>query len=361
MEAFDIAREIEEILAGPSIDVGQTQPETILIMELPGGLYRIPLPGREYSDYIYTYPRHWEFRGDAGFGPAAKSLVEFAERLQIIKPQYEHLTVPLIREGNKQAMWALMAAAFRPLFIWALIVKRWARFTDLEVDDLTSEGFFGLKEAATRYDPDKGQFSTYAKLWAIQRMWRAVANYGSIIRLPAHIIDALRKCTALVEEIWSAQGKPPSLEQLAAALGLSAHVLRGALEAVYGIRVNSLCPGAGQDYWELLWCFEYLRDDHIPGGPKVLEGIPSDSSIDEIVLNRELKCTLRRALNTLKPREQTVLRLRYGLDDGVYKTLEEVGRFLSVTRERVRQLESKALKRLRHPSHSKNLRALLKP
>lgn len=260
-------------------------------------------------------------------------------RVPLLKTQQEIELAKRIEQGDEEAKKKLAEANLR---LVVSIARRYIGRGMLFLD-LIQEGNLGLIKAVDKFDHSMGfKFSTYATWWIRQAITRAIADQARTIRIPVHMVETLNKFVRVSRQLLQDLGREPTEEEIAKEMGVTVEKIQEIKKI--GQDPVSLDTPIGEENDSLLGDFIEDRDALAP----------ADSAAFKL-----LKEQLEDVLDTLTEREENVLRLRFGLDDGRTRTLEEVGQVFGVTRERIRQIEAKALRKLRHPSRSKRLKDFL--
>ena len=312
-EGINVVTGVEEDNAAAAQEV--VEPELDMDLSVPEGI-SIDDPVRMYLKEIGKVP-----------------LLTADEEIEIAKKMLE---------GGPDAEAAKKKLAEANLRLVVSIAKRYVGRGMLFLD-LIQEGNLGLIKAVEKFDYTKGfKFSTYATWWIRQAITRAIADQARTIRIPVHMVETINKLIRVSRQLLQEKGREPQPEEVAEAMGLSVEKVREIIKVAQ--EPVSLETPIGEEEDSHLG--DFIQDDDAPP--------PAEAASFTL-----MKEQLMGVLDTLTPREKKVLSLRFGLEDGRQRTLEEVGQEFNVTRERIRQIEAKALRKLRHPSRSKKLRDFL--
>ena len=330
INADDIEDDVGEIDSLNDMDVFQ-KPDRIGSVQVTAEIEKGYEKTAEESENSFTE------RGNAE-DPVRMYLKEIG-RIPLLSSEEEIELAKRMEEGDEEAKKKLSEAKLR---LTVSIAKRYSG-RGMQFLDLIQEGNLGLIKAVEKFDYRKGyKFSTYATWWIRQSITRAIADQARTIRIPVHMVETMNRVNRTSRRLLQEYGREPTPEEIAEAMNLP-------VERVLEISKISQEPVSletpiGEEEDSHLG--DFIQDEHIP--------VPADEAAHTL-----LREQLEKVMDTLSEREQKVLALRFGLEDGKPHTLEEVGREFQVTRERIRQIEAKALRKLRHPTRSRKLRDFL--
>ena len=247
----------------------------------------------------------------------------------------------LYQQGDPLALEALVLKNEKFVYRDALALSKQFKQDSLTIDDIVQYGNIGLIAAADRFDVTRGfSFLTYAGHWIKQSITRNIIDHAYFIRLPVHVMERARR-------FWGVRAAHPNFTE--------AELIEEIITLGYATSAKEIrhLLNLGDLYLNTTSLNVLVGEDE---ETELEEFIPSDSSVEDVVEQTFLRESLENVLSTLTPREEKILRLRFGFDDGIERTLEDVGKMFNVTRERIRQIENKALRKLRHPSRTKHIR-----
>ena len=330
----DIMKALEDIDYDISqVDIDSATPEELENEELK----EIEQDAKSY-DSAENMDKFFSQEGLAINDPVRMYLKEIG-KIPLLSADRETFLAEQITIGNKAAKDELIEANLR---LVVSIAKRHVG-KGMYFLDLIQEGNLGLIKAVEKFDYSKGyKFSTYATWWIRQAITRAIADQARTIRIPVHMVETIHKVSRTARQLLQEFGREPNTDEIAERLGMTADKVREIMKIAQD--PVSLETPIGEEEDSHLG--DFVEDNDSPA--------PSESASYSLL--REQLCNI---LHTLTSREEQVIKLRFGLDDGRPRTLEEVGRQFNITRERIRQIEAKALRKLRHPSRSKTLKDYL--
>ena len=313
-----------------AVPEGAETPTTSDMMAIESDLERMM-----YTD---TLEKVLEQDGLAIDDPVRMYLKEIG-RIELLSQEEERDLAEKMMAGDEAAREKLVVANLR---LVVSIAKRYVN-KGMFFLDLIQEGNLGLMKAVEKFDPSMGfKFSTYATWWIRQAITRAIADQARTIRIPVHMVETIHKVSRYQREMIQELGREPTADEIAAKMGMTTDKVREIMKIAQD--PVSLETPIGEEEDSHLG--DFIPDEDTPA--------PNDAASQTI-----LREVIEKELETLTPREAKVIRLRFGLIDGKTRTLEEVGQEFKITRERIRQIEAKALRKLRHPSRARHLKGFL--
>ena len=288
------------------------------------------------KDLLFQDMQDMSFVDNLNVDDPVKMFLKEIGKIRLLTYEEENILAERMLKGDKEAKKQLIESNLR---LVVSIAKKYIG-RGMNFLDLIQEGNLGLIKAVDKFDQSKGyKFSTYATWWIRQAITRAIADQARTIRIPVHMVETINKLIRTSRHLLQTLGREPTPEEIAKELEMPVEKVREILKVAQE-PISLETPVGEEDESNL---GNFIPDDDAPS--------PSEQAADTL-----LREHIEEVMQTLTPREAKVLKLRFGLEDGRMRTLEEVGKEFDVTRERIRQIEAKALRKLRHPSRSKKLK-----
>ena len=288
------------------------------------------------KDILFQDMQDMSFVDNLNVDDPVKMFLKEIGKIRLLTYEEENILAERMLKGDKEAKKQLIESNLR---LVVSIAKKYIG-RGMNFLDLIQEGNLGLIKAVDKFDQSKGyKFSTYATWWIRQAITRAIADQARTIRIPVHMVETINKLIKTSRHLLQTLGREPTPEEIAKELEMPVEKVREILKVAQE-PISLETPVGEEDESNL---GNFIPDEDAPS--------PSEQAADTL-----LREHIEEVMQTLTPREAKVLRLRFGLEDGRMRTLEEVGKEFDVTRERIRQIEAKALRKLRHPSRSKKLK-----
>lgn len=282
------------------------------------------------------------YRGDGGAHDSIQMYLREIGQYPLLTGQEERDLAKRITEGDDEAKNLLARANLR--LVVSIAKKYVGRSSDLSLLDLIQEGNLGLFKAVDKFDFTKGfKFSTYATWWIRQAITRALADQSRTIRIPVHMVETIAKYKQVMRRLEQTLGRDPMPEEIAAEMNVDVEKIYQ-IEQINQETLSLEAPISGSDDEDSSARGDFIADPNLPA--------PDQQTAHRILVEQ-----LHHILGELTPKERKILAMRHGLDDGIYHTLEEVGQEFGVTRERIRQIEAKALEKIRTHQNAKRLRS----